>query len=173
MSDTLLPPNATKFERALEGSTSRVSDVPILVRESWNPDTCPVELLPWLAWAFSVDSWDGSWDEATKRSVIRTAFDVQRRKGTVASVKTIRDSFGFSDGVLQEGLAAGGTWAQYKFTFTRLLTIAQCAAAQRAIRATAPSRDQLLSFDHTSTPLYYNGAATYDGTYAHGAVING
>ncbi|MBG8794166.1 phage tail protein I [Salmonella enterica subsp. enterica] len=30
----------------------------------WNPATCPIRFLPYLAWAFSVDRWDESWTES-------------------------------------------------------------------------------------------------------------
>ncbi|WP_162559374.1 phage tail protein I [Microvirga sp. 17 mud 1-3] len=86
-SATLLPPSATDQERALELATARLGDVPVLVREAWNPDTCPAELLPWLAWAFSVDEWQESWSEAEKRGVIKSALYVHKKKGTLAALK--------------------------------------------------------------------------------------
>jgi phage tail P2-like protein len=79
---SLLPFNATAQERALEAATARISDVPVLVRESWNPATCPEALLPWLAWAFSVDTWDDTLTVAQKRAVIASSFLVHARKGT-------------------------------------------------------------------------------------------
>ncbi len=86
MTDSLLPPNATAQERALSEATARLSDVPLLVRESWNPDTCPAELLPWLAWAFSVDEWQIEWSEQEKREVINSALDVHKHKGTIGAI---------------------------------------------------------------------------------------
>ncbi|MEE1886224.1 phage tail protein I [Pseudomonas carassii] len=86
MSNHLLPPNATAQERALSEAIARISDVPILVRKSWDPDTCPTELLPWLAWAFSVDEWQPSWTEQEKRDVIKASLDVHRHKGTPGSL---------------------------------------------------------------------------------------
>ena len=47
----ILPPNATALERALADAGARLSDVPVVVRELWNPDACPAAHLPWLAWA--------------------------------------------------------------------------------------------------------------------------
>jgi phage tail P2-like protein len=169
MSD-VLPPNATPLERELEETTERLTAVSVLVRESWNPDDCPEELLPWLAWAFSVDEWDVTWTEAEKRAVINAAYDVQRRKGSVESIKSILDSFGFSDGVLQEGAAAGGTWAQYKVAVPRLLEADEADAAIRALNATAPARCELLTFDFRAAALKYDGSAIYDGTYTHGEI---
>lgn len=78
----------------MEGATARVSDIPVLVRESWNPETCPAALLPWLAFAFSVDAWDSSWTEAQKRQVILDAVFVHRHKGTLGAVKRALSSLG-------------------------------------------------------------------------------
>ena len=87
MSD-LLPQNATAAERALSEAIARVSSVPVVVRQVWNPDACPAEILPWLAWAFSVDEWDPAWTDAQKREVIRQSVKIHSKKGTVEAVKT-------------------------------------------------------------------------------------
>lgn len=86
MSD-LLPHNATTQERALAAATTRVSDVPVIVREVWNPDTCPTDVLPWLAWALSVDTWQTKWTDAQKRNAIKAAIEVQQIKGTIGAVR--------------------------------------------------------------------------------------
>lgn len=86
MSD-LLPPNATAPERALASAVGRISAVPVPLHHLWNPATCPPALLPWLAWALSVDVWDPAWPERTKRAVLRESFAVHRRKGTAGAVR--------------------------------------------------------------------------------------
>jgi len=93
---SLLPPNATEGERALEGATARVAAIPTPLRDLWNPDICPAGLLPWLAWALSIDSWQSYWPENIKRARIRAAIDIQRRKGTSESVRSVVASFGGS-----------------------------------------------------------------------------
>ncbi|MBO9710673.1 MAG: phage tail protein I [Caulobacter sp.] len=91
---SLLPPNATAAEKAIEAATARIERVETPLRACWNPDTCPVEDLPWLAWALSIDLWDPTWSESLKRTRIRNAIAIQRRKGTVASVRDTVQSFG-------------------------------------------------------------------------------
>lgn len=91
---TLLPPNATEQEYAIEQVTARVEDVPVGLRDLWNPDTCPVELLPWLAWSLSLDAWKAYWPEAVKRERIKQAILIQRRKGTAKSVRDVVETFG-------------------------------------------------------------------------------
>ncbi|TKA96910.1 phage tail protein I, partial [Cereibacter changlensis] len=55
---SILPPNATKAERAFEAALAALCDLPVPVGQLWSPETCPAALLPWLAWALSVDDWD-------------------------------------------------------------------------------------------------------------------
>ena len=85
---SLLPPNATPAEIAIAGLTSHVRDLPVPIRDLWNPATCPPAFLPWLAWSLSVDNWRSDWPEATKRAVIAASPRVHRLKGTVAALKT-------------------------------------------------------------------------------------
>lgn len=93
MSD-LLPSSATAQERALAETVARVSDVPTRARDLWNPDTCPIELLPWLAWAFSLDEWDATWTEDQQRTAVKTSYSVHRYKGTIGSVKDALQALG-------------------------------------------------------------------------------
>jgi len=90
----LLPPSATKQERDMALATSRVSNVASPLRPLWNPDTCPLDILPWLAWALSVDTWSPSWSEVTKRAVVRTAIETARRKGTKKAVTDALNAIG-------------------------------------------------------------------------------
>lgn len=87
MSENLLPPNATPTERAMELATARIERVPVPARHMWNPQTCPAQLLPWLAWAFSVDTWDTTWTEQQKRAAIAASYAVHRQKGTIGAVR--------------------------------------------------------------------------------------
>lgn len=95
MSNDLLPPNATAEERALAEAVGRLSDVPLMVRETWNPDTCPANLLPWLAWAFSVDAWDSTWTDQEKRDVIKASLEVHKHKGTISAIDRALKPLGY------------------------------------------------------------------------------
>lgn len=83
---SLLPPNASSLELALEAATARLGEVPVPVGDLWNPATCPLAVLPWLAWAVSVDVWDETWPEETKRAMVANSIRLHRRKGTRASI---------------------------------------------------------------------------------------
>lgn len=90
---TLLPPNSTPFERAMEQTLSGVAALPVDVRHVWNPQSCPVHLLPWLAWGVSIDFWNPDWTEQEKRDAIANAIELQRRKGTRASLQDVLNRF--------------------------------------------------------------------------------
>lgn len=83
----LLPPNSTPLERALSGPTGRLTAIPTPIDALWRWDQCPENLLPWLAWALSVDFWDELWPEARKRAIIRESFELHRKKGTLYGIK--------------------------------------------------------------------------------------
>lgn len=96
MSKTLLPPNATDAELAIEAATARLADIPVTLRDLWNPTTCLADLLPWLAWSLSIDAWKSYWPEEVKREIVRRALDIQRHKGTAQSVRDVVESYGGS-----------------------------------------------------------------------------
>ena len=79
---SLLPPNAGAIARALEQGAVRASAIEAAIAGLWNPWTCPLAVLPWLAWAFAVNVWDSAWTEARKRQVVASSLAVHRRKGT-------------------------------------------------------------------------------------------
>ncbi len=91
----LLPANATHAERALARAIV-ARPLPVDITALWDADRCPTALLPWLAWALSVDEWKAYWPEAVKRARVRTAIAIQRRKGTAGSVRDVVAAFGGS-----------------------------------------------------------------------------
>lgn len=115
MSKSLLPPNATQLERHIEKVTARVSAVPTPLRDLWNPDACPVHLLPWLAWSLGVTTWKTYWPESVRRSILRSAIDNKRRQGTAQSVRTVVESFG-SAVALRESITETPPGAPHHFS---------------------------------------------------------
>lgn len=83
----LLPPNSTRLERLAAEALASIGDVPVPLRDLADPDRCPVALLPYLAWARSVDRWESTWSEATKRQVIKSAYFVHAHKGTQGAIR--------------------------------------------------------------------------------------
>ena len=115
MADTLLPPSATSQERAIEQTIVRSSDFyPNYVR-NWVPADVPENILPWLAWAYSVDEWAASWPLDVRRDYTEQSYFIHRHKGTVGAVRrALRSVTGGDEMTLEE-------WFQYNgpvHTFT-------------------------------------------------------
>lgn len=117
---SLLPKSSTKLERDLERLLAGTCDMPLHIRQLWDPATCPAALLPWLAWANSVDDWQESWPESVKRSVIAAAFEVHRYKATPYALQAALDALGVSTQVV-EWWEPGGTGVPGTQTITALL----------------------------------------------------
>lgn len=94
--NSLLPPGSSVLERRLAQACSDISDLNVPLRDLWNPWKCPVKFLPYLAWAFSVDRWEETWPETDKRQAVSDAFWIHQRKGTVAAVRRVIETLGYS-----------------------------------------------------------------------------
>lgn len=159
----LLPPNATAFERSLAALAEVALDIPVPIDRLWSADSCPVDMLGYLAWSLAVDEWDGSWDEERQRAVIRAAIPTHRKKGTIGAVKRAIAALGYTaevrDGftaLTYDGAAAanglddfgsGGRWAQFD-VIVGLGAAGDLDAASRhlllrAVEANAPARAHL------------------------------
>jgi phage tail P2-like protein len=194
MSDDLLPINSTAQERAMALATARVSDVPVRVRESWDPDTCPANLLPWLAWAFSVDKWDATWTEQQKRDAIKASVYIHRHKGTPAAMQAALDAMGY-EMTAQEWHQMEPNGDPYTFginveildvgvpdqdAFDRIVDVANSAKNVRShmtfinMHSTRTARvyaggiafsGETVSVDAEVATLFADGTAVADGTY--------
>ncbi|RMS83919.1 Tail protein I [Pseudomonas savastanoi] len=79
-------------ERAIEAAI--VDTTPMPLRTLYNPDTCPVELLPHLASSWSVDRWDEKWSEPVKRNAVKASFYVHAHKGTIGALRRVVEPLG-------------------------------------------------------------------------------
>jgi phage tail P2-like protein len=108
VNQSLLPPNATSLLKDLESSFGGSFDLPTLNRYVLNPDLAPVNILPWLAWALSVDDWDDGWSEAVRRNVIKASIEVHRKKGTIGALKKALEAFNYENITVEEWFEYGG-----------------------------------------------------------------
>lgn len=107
----LLPPNATPLERAM-ARAGRLRHRPEIIRTLWSPQDCPLAMLPWLAWAWSVDEWDLAWTEAQQRAMVTASMRLHQKKGTTWAVR---------EALLRSGLESvrivehpeGAHWAEF------------------------------------------------------------
>jgi len=96
MYKSLLPPNTTKLERSLDETNAHLTEIPVPLTSYIDPDNCPEELLPWLAWELSVDYWDENWSIEQKRDVIKASPYVHMKKGTPAAIRRAVEALGFT-----------------------------------------------------------------------------
>ncbi|PTE19376.1 phage tail protein I [Cereibacter changlensis JA139] len=161
MSPTLLPPNATRAERAIARGIAAITGPAVPNAGLWSPATCPAALLPWLAWALSVDDWDPGWSESRRREVIAASVDLHRHKGTVGAIRRALRLAGYGDAAITEawqlprlGAApplgrswrlgwSGITWADYDIGITRPVGRRDADALRDRLAAVAPMRCRL------------------------------
>ena len=104
---SLLPPNASTLLRDLEEIFGDSFDLPTLNRYVVNPDLAPAHILPWLAWALSVDDWSDSWPEQIRRNVIKASVEVHRKKGTIGALKKALQAFNYTNVKVEEWFEYG------------------------------------------------------------------
>ncbi|MGL5093654.1 MAG: phage tail protein I [Aeromonas sobria] len=83
----LLPFQSSDLEKDLDIALSHIESVSIPIRDLWNPEKCPIEALPYLAWAVKVGSWSSRWTERVKRQVVAASLDLHRVRGTRPAIE--------------------------------------------------------------------------------------
>lgn len=179
----LLPPNANLHEHAIDDALARLGTVPVDIVKTWNAQTCPDELLPWLAWALSIDEWDAAWTVAQQRAMIAASYEIHSHKGTPFAIKRALAALGYDNISIKEGewsfhnaiklhdgaIKHGGdsVWP----LFDVILNIfespdgAMILKIRDRIDRYKNARSQLRNLIFTD--LFHNGAADHDGTYSH------
>lgn len=188
MSDpqALLPPSAKPSLKVIEAvMAERTIGIEAPIATLWNPETCPANILPWLAWALSVDNWDANWSEGTKRNAIAASVAIHRRKGTVRAVKDALAAAGYGDAELIErhgwerhdgtNLRDGSInrsvpdhWAEYRVRLARPITVDQAAQVRAILASAAPARCRLKALEFTQALHLHNNTITRDGSYTRG-----
>ena len=187
MSDlpTLLPPNARKIELDIEQLSARLHGSALPITSLWDPLSCEAHILPWMAWAFSIDDWNPGWSEDAKRHAIAASISVHRQKGTIGAVRRALAAAGFGDAqvierygwefyngtVTHDGSIAHAEpdhWAEYRVILTRPITIEQAAQVRDILETVAPGRSRLKALDFTEALNTYNARITHDGQFTHG-----
>lgn len=108
MTASTLPPNATPLARVLEQVVARRFGWDVPVAAVLDPLACPPAVLPWLAYADSVDRWSPDWSEEARRASIAAAPQVHATKGTPAAVRASLGALGFATDLV-EWFAPGGS----------------------------------------------------------------
>lgn len=168
MSDSsLLPSNRTPLEQALAQLSTGDFALADVLRQMHSVDSCPAELLPWLAIQRSVDRWDPEWSEAIKRKVVKDSFEVHKRKGTVGALRRVVEPFAEIIEITEwhelEPVGPPGTFTMSLALFDSGLSETAIAELERMISDTKPLSRHLVGLSITYSP---------DGTYYIGAGIS-
>lgn len=92
---SLLPPNAETLERRLAQLSQDLNAIDVPIRSIHRPADCPSELMPYLAWARSVERWDTRWQESAKRQTLADSYFTHAHKGTIAALRRVVEPLGF------------------------------------------------------------------------------
>ncbi|MGP5354759.1 phage tail protein I [Pseudomonas helleri] len=168
MSDTsLLPSNRTSLEQALAQLSTGDVGLANVLRQVHSVDNCPAPLLPWLAIQRSVDRWDPEWSETIKRKVVKDAFEVHKRKGTVGALRRVVEPFADILDITEwhqlKPMGEPGTFTMSLALFDSGLSETAIAELERMINDTKPVSRHLVGLSITYSP---------DGTYYIGAGIS-
>lgn len=184
----LLPPNASALETAFDGTAAqRTAALPVVVPNLWKANTCPAALLPYLAWALSVDEWDNTWGIDRKRAVIREARAIHAQKGTPAAIRHSLATLGQVDAeiiervdcFLHDGTATRNGmrrrrgpagWATYRIVLKRPITIDQAQQIKRLLHGSQRNCVHLVGITYDQAAIRHNGQVTRNGAYARGTV---
>ena len=92
----------------------------------------------------AVDSWDSTWSDETKRTVIANSLAIHRRKGTAFAVQQIVAPFGITV-LIREWWQTGGTPYTFSLTFSSSNWVASVQQSiLAAINAVKPVRAEML-----------------------------
>ena len=98
---SLLPANSKPLEHALATITAKLEPIPVPFANIWDVDNAPDSLLPFLAFAWSVDEWNDNWTDEVKRAVIKNSLWVHERKGTLGAVKRALAAMNYDTSVIE------------------------------------------------------------------------
>lgn len=164
---SLLPLNSTQLERAMEATFFEKTIIPL--RTLYNADTCPVHLLPHLAWAWSVDRWDYRWTEATKRAAIKASYYIHKHKGTIGALRRVVEPLGYLIEVIEwwqtVPLGVPGTFALKVGVLDTGITEEMYQELERLIDDAKPVSRHLtgLAISLEARGDIYIGVSVYDG----------
>ncbi|WP_336867772.1 phage tail protein I [Sphingomonas sanguinis] len=167
---TLLPPNATPLERALEAGVARISAIDTPIDTLLDPERIAARWLPWLAWGLSVDAWDSAWPEATKRQAVAESIALHRMKGTRASVDLILSRI--------DGLARVIEWHEDRerlppHAFEIEIPLVTVAGAAGGARAQAAIVDDIIAAVDRVKPLREHLTVVQALTLSGGVAVQG
>lgn len=89
---SILPSNSTALEKRIERTIAKRLAALELSFNAVDPISCPVEVLPFLAWAYDAPIWDDAWPAHIKRQYVANLPFIKRHRGTVAAIEVALSS---------------------------------------------------------------------------------
>lgn len=167
MNNRLLPVGSSPLEVAAAKACASIERVPVPIRQLWNPDKCPVHLLPYLAWALSVDRWDKNWTEKAKRDAIKAAMFIHKHKGTIGALRRVVEPLGYLIRVVEwwQNNDAPGTFRLDIGVLETGITEAMYQEIEAVIADAKPASRHLigLTIQLETRGKFYCGASSYAG----------
>ncbi|MFM2477323.1 phage tail protein I [Celerinatantimonas sp. MCCC 1A17872] len=164
---SVLPPNASALERELSTISESVDGIEVPIRAIHRPADCPSDLMPYLAWARSVDRWDASWSDAAKRQTIADSYFTHAHKGTIAALRRVVEPLGFLLEVIEwwQEDATPGTFRLIIGVKDQGITDELYALLELLIDDTKPVSRQMqgLMLSLSTSGEFFTHAATYCG----------
>ncbi|WP_445494321.1 phage tail protein I [Photorhabdus sp. SF281] len=185
-----LPPplEADISMRALGQLASRFDDIDLTQLMVYLIDTVDSSTLHWLANQFSLfgDGWELVESDNARRTLIKSAIELHRYKGTPWSIREIIRRFGFGEVDLIEGTGQinydghanhngnyvhgdSTSWAVYRVILQQPVTNDQASLLRTTLAAFAPARCHLTSLEYQFVSIRYNNTVSYDGSYNYGS----
>ena len=170
---TVLPENSSLLEKALvDFYVARQKEVfevdgEIPLRYLYNPDTCPQNMLSYLACFMSVDGTTVEFSETQLRQLIRDSYQLHTRKGTIQALKDVIASLGYRLNRIEEGVE--GHWAKFRLVMDTALSISNGRLLSKLIQGASPISRELVSITYDRVNNYDN-VIRYDGAHAYGRI---
>lgn len=114
---SLLPINLTELLKNIEETGCKITELEAKNKYVFNADLASENILPWVAWGFSVDDWNDAWEVDIKRNIIKTSLTLHRQKGTIGALKKALSAFNFVDIKIEEWFEYGGDPYFFKVYF--------------------------------------------------------
>ncbi|MDA9573345.1 phage tail protein I [Rickettsiales bacterium] len=148
MSKSLLPTNASQLLKDLENSSLKATTLEALNRYVTNPNLAPENILPWLAFAVSVDDWDDNWTLEVRRNVIKASIEVHKKKGTIGALRSALEAFNYENITVEEWFNYGGAPHFFRVFFDVVesgFDVGILPEVQKVINSTKNARSHLES----------------------------
>ncbi len=87
--------NKTELMLALEQVFEQIYNLKeFKIKDFWNPNKCPKNLLPYLAGQLGVDFWSDDWTQEYQRRICQKALQINNYRGTIGSLKLVAEALG-------------------------------------------------------------------------------